>query len=163
MLDCVSNGCCQDPGVWLAVVDKSLYVVGHSMGGLVAQQFVLDHPQLTKGMVLIDSDAIFNDNAGMPEFFQQVLKLDGSIDQKFMDAFQRSTLAKPIDPAYYNLLVAEGMKVPAGVFKSAFAGLMQADFRDELKNIKVPVLIFWGDKDNMCSIKDEEVTCFGNK
>jgi len=135
---------------------ESVYVVGHSMGGMVAQQFVLDHPQLTKGMVLIDSDAIFNDNTGMSEFFQQVLKLDGTIDKKFMDEFQRSTLAKPIDPDYYNLLVAEGMKVPADVFKSAFAGLMQADFRDQLKDIKVPVLIFWGDKDKICSIKDVE-------
>ena len=135
---------------------KSVYVVGHSMGGMVAQQFVLDHPQLTKGMVLIDSDANFNDNPGMPGFFQQALKLDGPIDRKFMDEFQRTTLAKPIDPDYYNLLVSEGMKVPAGVFKSSFAGMMQADFRDELKNIKVPALIFWGNKDNICSIKDEE-------
>ena len=135
---------------------KSVYVVGHSMGGMVAQQFVLDHPQLTKGMVLIDSDANFNDNPGMHGFFQQALKLDGPIDRKFMDEFQRSTLAKPIDPDYYNLLVSEGMKVPAGVFKSSFAGMMQADFRDELKNIKVPALIFWGNKDNICSIKDEE-------
>lgn len=135
---------------------KSVYVVGHSMGGMVAQQFVLDHPQLTKGMVLIDSDANFNDNPGMPGLFQQALKLDSPIDRKFMDEFQRSTLAKPIDPDYYNLLVSEGMKVPAGVFKSSFAGMMQADFRDELKNIKVPALIFWGNKDNICSIKDEE-------
>ena len=135
---------------------KSVYVVGHSMGGLVAQQFVLDHPQLIKGMVLIDSDAIFNDNAGFPEFFQETLKLQGSIDKKFMDDFQRSTLAKPIDPAYYDLLVAEGLKVPAAVFKSGFAGLMQADFRDELEKIKVPVVIFWGDRDSMCSLEDEQ-------
>jgi len=92
----------------------------------------------------------------MPGLFQQALKLDSPIDRKFMDEFQRSTLAKPIDPDYYNLLVSEGMKVPAGVFKSSFAGMMQADFRDELKNIKVPALIFWGNKDNICSIKDEE-------
>ena len=135
---------------------KSVYVVGHSMGGMVAQQFALDQPQLTKGMVLIDTDANFNDNPGMPEFFQQSLKLEGAIDKKFMDEFQKSTLSKPIDPDYYNLLVAEGMKMPAAAFKSAFAGMMRADFRDELKKIKVPVLIFWGDKDNMCSLRDEE-------
>ena len=135
---------------------ESAYIVGHSMGGMVAQQFALDYPQLTKALVLIDSDAIFNDNAGMPEFFQQSLKLEGAIDKAFMDEFQKSTLSKPIDPHYYNLLVAEGMKVPANVFKAAFAGLMMADFRDDLKKIKAPVLIFWGDKDNMCSLKDEE-------
>src|SRR5688572_24775744 len=135
---------------------KSVYIVGHSMSGLVALQFALDYPQLTKGLVLIDSDADFNDNPGMPEFYQESLQLEGAIDKKFMDEFQKSTLAKPINPDYYNLLVAEGMKVPANVFKAAFTGMMTADLTAELKNIKMPVLIFWGDRDNFCFLKDQD-------
>ena len=135
---------------------KSAYIVGHSMSGLVAQQFALDYPQLTKGIVLISSDAVFNDNHGMPEFYQESLRLEGAIDKKFMDEFQKSTLAKPINPDYYNLLVAEGMKVPANVFKAAFTGMMTADLRADLKNIKAPVLIFWGDRDNICFLKDQD-------
>jgi len=135
---------------------KSVYIAGHSMGGLVAQQLALDYPQLTKGVVLVSTDVVFYDNPGMPEFFQQALKLEGAIDKKFMDEFQKSTLAKPIDPDYYNLLVAEGMKVPANVFKAAFTAIMKADFSDDLKKIEVPVLIFWGDRDNLCSLKDKE-------
>ena len=79
---------------------KSAYIVGHSMSGLVAQQFALDYPQLTKGVVLISSDAFFNDNPGMPEFYQESLRLEGAIDKKFMDEFQKSTLSKPINPDY---------------------------------------------------------------
>ena len=30
-------------------------IVGHSMGGLIAQQFVLDHPQLSKALVIVSS------------------------------------------------------------------------------------------------------------
>jgi len=127
------------------------------MGGVVAQQFVLDHPLLVKGIVIIDSDASFKDNPGIPEFFQAVLKLEGAIKKEYMDEFQKSTLAKPIDPVYYDTLVAEGLKVPARVFKAAFKGLMEVDYTYELKKIDRPVLIFWGDKDAICFRNDQEI------
>lgn len=125
-------------------------VAGHSMGGIVAQQFAVLYPELVKGLVIIDSEANFKDNPGMPEFFNEVLKLEGSIDRKFMDDFQRSTLSRPIEPAYYEKLVNEGMKVPVKVFRDAFTGIMEADLTKEIKSIQAPVLVFWGDQDSFC-------------
>lgn len=132
-------------------------IVGHSMGGLNAQQFVLDYPQLTKAVVIVGSDPGFGDNAGVPEFFEEVKKMEGAISWEFMDAFQKSTIVNPIDSAYYHLLVAEGIKVPASVFKAAFAGLMQVDFTEALKKIRVPAAIFWGEKDSFCFIEGQEI------
>ena len=80
-----------------------------------------------------------------------------SIDKNFRDDFQKSTLANPIDSSYYNTLVAEGMKVPLSVFQAAFTGIIEADFRNDLKEIKVPALILWGEKDNFCSLSDQEI------
>ncbi|HEY0679679.1 MAG TPA: alpha/beta hydrolase [Chitinophagaceae bacterium] len=128
----------------------SAIVVGHSMGGMVAQQFAVLHPKLLKGLVIIDSDAYFKENPGMPEFYQEVLKLTGSIDKKFMDDFQAATLAKPIDSAYFKLLVAEGMKCPVRVFQAALKGLIETDLSADIKKITAPTLIFWGDKDGFC-------------
>lgn len=130
-------------------------IAGHSMGGVNAQQFALDFPELVKGVIIIDSGPSFRDNAGMPEFYQESLKLNGAIDKTFMHEFQKSTLAKPIDTAYYNLLVSEGMKVPASVFKAALKGLMEVDYSDDLEKIKAPVLIFWGEKDSFCNRDDQ--------
>ena len=135
---------------------KSAYIVGHSMGGIVAEKFALDYPELTKGLVLLGAFSSFKDNPGMPEFYEQVVKLKDPMDKSFMDEFQKGTLAKPIDPGYYHLLVAEGMKVPVKVFQAAFTGLMNADYSGQLKNIKAPVLIMWGTKDNFCSQDDQE-------
>lgn len=135
---------------------KSVYIVGHSMGGVVAQQFAIDYPQLTKGLVIISSAPSFKNNPGVPAFYEQVLKLNDPMDKIFMDEFQKGTLAKPIDPAYYNLLVAEGMKVPVRVFKEVFTGLMNTDYTHQLKNIKAPVLIMWGTKDNFCTQDAQE-------
>ena len=133
------------------------FIVGHSMGGVNVQQFAIDYPELIKGLVIIDSDPIFKNNPGMPEFYQEVLKLEGAIDRKFMDDFQKATLADPIDSAYYNLLVDEGIKVPSSVFKAAFEGLMNVDFTEQLKQITAPALIFWGNKDAFCTFKGQEI------
>lgn len=131
-------------------------IVGHSMGGVVAQQFALSYPQLTKAIVFIDSDAYFMDNAGMPEFLKEVMKLSDPIDYTFADAFQKSTLARPIDSAYYQLLVGESLKVPSHVWKEAGQQTLNANITNQLVFIKKPVLIFWGDKDSIVFRKDQE-------
>jgi pimeloyl-ACP methyl ester carboxylesterase len=136
---------------------EGAFIVGHSMGGVNGQQFAIDYPELTKGLVIIDSDPTFKNNPGMPEFYQEVLKLEGAIDRKFMDDFQRATLADPIDSTYYNLLVDEGIKVPSSVFKAALEGLMQVDFTEQLKQIDAPAVIFWGNKDAFCIYKGQEI------
>lgn len=134
-----------------------VFVVGHSMGGVNAQQFAIDYPELTKGLVIIDSDPALKNNPGMPEFYQEVLKLEGAIDRKFMDDFQKATLADPIDSTYYNLLVDEGIKVPSSVFKAALEGLMHVDFTEQLNQINAPAVIFWGNKDVFCTFKGQEI------
>lgn len=125
-------------------------VVGHSMGGVHSQQFVLDYPELARGMVIIASDPSFNDNPGMPEFYGEVMKMKGSISRPFMEDFQKATLAKPIDSAYFKLLVDEGMRPTMDVFQAAFSGLMKTDFTSRLAEIDKPVLVLWGDKDSFC-------------
>ena len=133
------------------------FVVGHSMGGVNAQQFAIDYPELTRGVVIIDADPVFKNNPGMPEFYEEVLKLDGMIDRKFMDDFQRATLAKPIDSVYYNLLVDEGIKVPSRVFKAALTGIINVDLTERLREITAPALIFWGNKDAFCTFSGQEI------
>jgi non-heme chloroperoxidase len=134
-----------------------VFVVGHSMGGVHVQQFALDYPELTKGIVIIDADPVIKGNPGMPEFYQEVMKMGETISWAFMNDFQKATLSKPIDSAYYKLLVDEGTKVPARVFKSALTGLLDVDFSERLHEIKVPVLMFWGNKDSFFLFKGQEV------
>ena len=132
-------------------------IVGHSMGSLVAQQFAYDHPQLLKAIVLVGADACFIDNPGMLEFVEEIEKLNDPIDRKFMDDFQKATLATPINRDYFEILVNESMKLPAAVVKSVFRGIMEVDFTNKLKTFQAPVLILWGDKDAFCFEQDQAV------
>lgn len=135
----------------------SAIIVGHSMGGVHTQQFAIRYPALAKAIVIVDSDASFIDNPGMPEFYRDVMKLEGKISWEFMDGFQKATLAKPIDSAFYRVLVEEGTKTPARVFQAAFKGLLQVDFAPQLKSVKCPAMIIWGDKDAFCFRKGQDV------
>jgi len=131
-------------------------LVGHSLGGVVGQQFAISYPELTKALVLIDTDAYFFDNPGMPEFLNGVLEFEKPVDYSFARDFQLSTLAKPLDSLQLALLIDESMKLPLHVWKGVAAGLVSVDFTKELRAIDAPVLIFWGSKDMICLRTDQE-------
>jgi non-heme chloroperoxidase len=136
---------------------KQAVIVGHSMGGVNAVQFAIDHPSMTKALVIIDSDPTIGKNRGMPEFLTAVQEMKGDvISYPFMLEFQRSTLAKPIDSTWFNLLIAEGLKCPIPVFKEALKGLVTTDLSPGLKKLRMPVLIFWGDEDMICFREGQE-------
>lgn len=132
-------------------------IVGHSMGGVVAQQFALDYPELTKAIVIISSDAAFKDNPGLPEFRQEVLKLSDPVDYAFAESFQKGTIARPVDSNYLKLYINETTKVPARVWKEVINGIMSVDYRKELHRLNQPALILWGDKDAICLKADQDI------
>lgn len=131
-------------------------LAGHSMGGLVVQQFAIDFPQLTRSIIIISSDASFADNKGLPEFVNEVMNLRDPIEYAFAESFQKSTLARPVDTIFINKCIAESMKLPARVWHACASAILKADYTKELHNIRVPVMIFWGSKDGFCSKEDQQ-------
>jgi non-heme chloroperoxidase len=132
-------------------------IVGHSMGGVNAMRFAVDYPQLTRALVILGSEANFQGNAVLADFRKDVMAMpDGPMDSSFMEAFQGSTLVNPIDSAYYRTLVAEGMKVPMSIFKTALNGLAVQNLLPRLAGYKKPVLVIWGDKDNFCDAGSQQ-------
>lgn len=131
-------------------------IVGHSLGGHIAQQFAISHPEFIRALVLIDTDACFIDNPGFTDFTDGILKFDKPVDYSFARDFQLSTLAKPIDSLQLALFIDESLKLPLHVWKGVAAGLVAEDFTKDLQTIDVPVLIFWGRNDMICFKADQE-------
>ena len=48
------------------------------------------------------------------------------------------------------------MRLPARVWKQALAGVAARDFTPELKKIRVPVTIFWGEKETVFKRAEQE-------
>lgn len=143
----------------LFVKEKKLgasIIVGHSLGGYIAQQFAISCPELIKALVFIDTDAHFADNPGFTDFTDEILKFEKPAGYSFARDFQLSTLAKPIDSLQLALFIDESLKLPLSVWKGVAKGLVAEDFTKDLQAIDAPVLIFWGSKDLICFKADQE-------
>jgi pimeloyl-ACP methyl ester carboxylesterase len=124
-------------------------LVGHSMGSLVAQRFAVDHPGRVAALVLVGAfDTLFGD-PGVTELFDSAIApLADPIDATFAREWQTSTVAGAMDARHLDAVVEETLKVPADVWRQAFAGFLQTpDFSGDLRRLAVPSLVVWGDRD----------------
>lgn len=124
-------------------------IVGHSMGSVVAQRFVVDHPDRTLGLVLIGAFSTLYRDANLTEYYRSsIAPLTDPIDAGFIREWQLSTLAQPMPEDHLDTVVAETQKVPARVWHEAFSKFLETpDFSGDLARVNVPTLILWGDRD----------------
>ncbi len=135
----------------------SAVIVGHSMGGSVAQRFAVDHSGRVSALVLMGAFSTIYRNEGMEEFWRSSLsKLADPIDPAFAREFQQSTLGRPIAPEWLETTVQESLKVPARVWQAAFRGFLDTpDFTADLEKLTAPALIVWGDRDTYATAADQ--------
>ena len=132
-------------------------IVGHSMGSTNAKRVAIDYPERTRALVLAGSFATYRNNPVLVEFWEStVSRLTDPIDPGFVREFQESTLAHPVPSAFLDTVVRESLKVPARVWRAAFAGFFEDDFAAELEKIAVPTLILWGDRDALARRADQD-------
>jgi pimeloyl-ACP methyl ester carboxylesterase len=127
-------------------------IVGHSMGGVHALRFAIDHPERVAGLVLAGSAPAFAANAELVDWWRRdIAALTDPIDPAFVREFQLSTLAQAIPPGYLETVVAESLRVPARVWQAAFDGFMTEDLRPQLGPISAPTWVVRGARDGICS------------
>jgi non-heme chloroperoxidase len=141
---------------FMTVLDvPSAIIVGHSLGGMVAQRFAIDHPSRTLGLVL---EATFPTLCGMTavqELWDSAIKdLTDPVDEELVRSFQESTIALPIAPSFFATVIDESMKVPASVWRGVFAECLATDFTREIAQIAAPTLLVFGDRDAFCGPRE---------
>lgn len=126
------------------------------MGGTVAQRFALDHPERTLGLVLLSAFASLATSPAARELWEAVSTMEDPVDPTFVREFQESTLAQPVPRAFFDTVMQESMKLPAGVWRAVVEGNRQDDFAGDLHNIEAPTLIIWGDHDEVAPRSDPD-------
>jgi pimeloyl-ACP methyl ester carboxylesterase len=135
---------------------ESAVIVGHSMGSTVVQRFAIDYPSRTRALVLEGAFLPSPHNEAVREFFQTVRTFTDPVDPKVAREFQQSTLARPVPPEFFETIVSESLKVPARVWKAALEPYLTLEFSDRLKEVAVPTLLIWGDRDGFTGRAEQD-------
>lgn len=145
----------------VAVLDRlgvrRAVVFGHSMGSIVAQRLAVEHPDRVAGLVLEGAFPGLKGNPAVEGFYAaEIAGLSDPIDAQFARDFQLSTIARPVPPAFLDLVTAEACKLPARAWKAIFQDMMSFETTQELAAIRAPTLLLWGDQDSMVLRGDQE-------
>jgi pimeloyl-ACP methyl ester carboxylesterase len=128
-----------------ALGGEPVVLVGHSMGGMIAQETYARHPQLVRAMALCFTSAAFGGGSG--EFTRQFIAARiGPLDQGRTMA---EIAAQLIPTMGSNSALAEQIMagVPPETYRKAVQLLTTFDRKKELADIKVPVLLVAGSED----------------
>jgi pimeloyl-ACP methyl ester carboxylesterase len=136
---------------------RHVTLVGHSLGSYVAQTVAEQDTDRLDRLVLIGSGPGAPSN---PETRDGILSgftaLKGPVPYTFARDFQTGTVYSPIPAWFLETMIAEAQRLPAATWHGIALGITADEPVENLKKIRVPTLIFWGDKDQIFSAEDQQ-------
>ncbi len=136
---------------------KTAVIVGHSMGGIIAQRFVLDYPEKVRALVLLNTFSGFSGKQNVAEMLELVNSFGDTPDPVFPEEFQRSSVATPVSEAFMQTGISQSLKVPSRIWKAVLNELVKAEYTEALREVKKPVLLLWGDQDTFALRRDQDL------
>jgi pimeloyl-ACP methyl ester carboxylesterase len=133
-------------------------LVGHSLGSFVAQKVAeQDNAGRLSRLVLIGSGPGTR-KAGSNEqtVTSPFAKLTDPIPYTFARDFQASTIYYPVPAWFFETMVGESLRVPAATWHGLAESIGAGGSLDDLKKIKVPTLLLWGEQDSIFHRDDQQ-------
>lgn len=127
-------------------------LVGHSLGGAVAMQFVALYPDVVEGLVLVDSAPV----GGMKDINYDLVQM--MLDnQTILLTALKSTLVKPV-PEDTWAEFAEDCLAGANAVMANTRALDGADFTAAARGFTKPVLVIHGEQDRVVPVAEAKKT-----
>lgn len=131
----------------------SAHLVGNSLGGGIALQMTLDHPEFTHSLVLMAPGCVAEREAYfvMPGITKMVSSFGGP---DFDLAEQKRLISNLVHPDFApqipNALVAERFAVARTQPKDVLVRMRTPDLSPRLGEITQPIFVLWGLNDEFC-------------
>jgi 3-oxoadipate enol-lactonase len=126
-------------------------LLGHSMGGMIAQELAATHPSLVQGLVLYSTPPAFGkaDGAWQQQFLQsRFAPLDQGLGMDGLAGKIVPTMFAPgADPSALAQAAALMSKVPADSYRAALSAIVSFNRLADLGAIRVPTLCLAGELD----------------
>jgi len=135
---------------------KQATIVGHSIGSFVAQHVAALAPERVTKLVLVASATTVRNHTVL-ELQREIDKLADHVPESFVRGFQLSTAYQPLPQEFLQGVVKQSLKTPARVWREVMAEMVSPDANVELKKIKTPTLILWGDKETIFPRSEQEL------
>jgi len=136
----------------IAVEARRPVLVGHSIGGMIVQQFLADHPGIAGGAVLAETSPAFGkpDGDWQRAFIAARLgPLDrGATMRDLADGMVDDLVGDDPDPRGLAAARAAMAEVPDATYRAMVLALMGFDQRAALPRIDVPTLLIAGTRDD---------------
>jgi non-heme chloroperoxidase len=135
---------------------RSAVLVGHSLGAFVAQRVAIDHPERVRGLVLIGTFSTLRGTSAAGDIARAVAEIQDPLDPAFVRGITESSAAGDLSEDFAEMMIAEGLKAPARVWRAGLAGLLEEDHSAELGGITAPTVLLWGDRDALIARESQE-------
>jgi 3-oxoadipate enol-lactonase len=139
------------------------HIIGLSMGGVIAQQFALDFPQLTKKLVLVSTFSVLRpeDLNGWAYFIRRAAAVLTLGVQAQAQVVARRVFPNPKDQALRDMYIAVVSRANPRAYRKAMLSLGLFDSRKRLGEIKAATLVVTGALDNTVSPARQKILADG--
>jgi pimeloyl-ACP methyl ester carboxylesterase len=137
-------GYVSDARAALQRIDAPVLLVGHSMGGKVAQYLAGDRPSNLAKLLLVAPGTA---SGGRPSERHRAAALDTYGSRRKIEAFQRAAMSRPLESSVMDRIVEDALVSQREHWYGWYDNGRFAEFMDRLRNIDVPALCIGGAKD----------------
>lgn len=130
-----------------------VYVVGLSMGGIIAQRFALDYPELVRKLVLVSAFSVLRpENLSQWGYFFQRLVVVHTLGLKQQaEIVARRVFPEPGQAALRQMATEQIASADPHAYRAAMRSLGLFNSQRRLKEIKAPTLVVTGANDSTVS------------